>query len=142
MVSPTKWNMSTNYKRRIEDSLEKYRPSEFPRRDKCLYVCFSKENAYEWASYKYRRRNVSYKLLTLEVSGELYWLMSDSYNFLQENCSQEELERASKQYWESPLEDNDALVIDKGVEGLFCGEARITAIENKNFINGESFDVE
>ena len=39
-------------------------------------------------------------------------------------------------------ENNNNLLLDKGYEGLFMGEAIVKAIENKNYINGESMDVE
>ena len=131
-----------DYKRRQEEALEEHRPKGFPRRDSCLYVCFSKENAYEWAYIKYGKRNTPYKLLTLQIDGDLYWLKSDSYNFLDENSSLQMYDQASEDYWNSLIEDERLLLLDKGYEGLFVGENKIIAIEYKNYINGESIDIE
>ena len=139
---PSKWKTMGNYKRRQEEFLEKHRPEEFPRRDSCLFVCFSKENAYEWAYIKYGRRNTSYKLLTLQIDGDLYWLKSDSYNFLNENSTQQEYDEASEDYWNSLIEDERLLPLDKGYEGLFVGENKILASGIINYVNGESIDVE
>lgn len=141
-VTPSKWEVKGELKKKIEDSLESNRPKNYPKRDKCLYVCFSKENAYEWARYKYSKKNTFYILLTLEVTGELYWLMSDCYNQLGEIFTQKQLNDACKDYWNSMTEDKETLVLDKGYEGLFVGEAKVVAIEYKNYMSGESFDVE
>lgn len=139
---PSKWNALEDYKKCIEETLERHRPDGLPRRDKCLYVCFSKENAYEWAYIKYGRQNTTYKLLTLDITGDLYWFMSDCYNFLGNKFTQERLDKACKDYWSSMTEDKGTLVLDKGYEGLFVGEAKVVAIEYKNYMSGESFDVE
>lgn len=139
---PSKRNTTRNYKLRQEETLEEHRPNGFPRRDNCLYVCFSKENAYEWAYIKYGKQNTPYKLLTLQIDGDLYWLKSDSYNFLNDYSSQQEYKQASEDYWNSLIEDERLLPLDKGYEGLFVGENKITAIEYKNYINGESYDIE
>lgn len=139
---PSKWKALGDYKKRQEETLEKHRPNGLPRRDNCLYVCFSKENAYEWARIKYCKRNTCYKLLTLEITGVLYWLMSDCYNQLGEIFTQKQLNDACKDYWNSMTEDKGTLVLDKGYEGLFVGEAKVVAIEYKNYMSGESFDVE
>ena len=138
---PSKWETMGDCKLRQEELLEKHRPKLYPRRDKCLFVCFSKENAYEWAYIKYRERNTSYKLLTLIIDGDLYWLKSDSYNFLNKNSTQQEFDKASIDYWNSLIEDERLLPLDRGYEGLFIGESKIIAIENKNYINGESVDI-
>ena len=53
LVYPSKWEIESERKKRIETVLEANRPEKYPQRDKCLYVCFSKENAYEWARIKY-----------------------------------------------------------------------------------------
>ena len=139
---PSKWEVKGERKKKIEDCLEVNRPKSYPKRDKCLYVCFSKENAYEWAYIKYRRQNTPYKLLTLEVSGDLYWFMSDCYNLLGDKFTHEKLDKACKDYWNSMTGNNNNLLLDKGYEGLFVGEAIVKAIEYKNYINGESIDVE
>lgn len=139
---PSKWKTTGNYKLRQEETLEEHRPKGFPRRDSCLYVCFSKENAYEWAYIKYGKRNIPYKLLTLQIDGDLYWLKSDCYNFLDENSSQQMYDQASEDYWNSLIEDEKLLTLDKGYEGLFVGKNKIIAIEFKNYINGESYDIE
>lgn len=141
-AQPTKWEIKGDFKRRLEESLEKQRPNGMPPRDKCLYVCFSKENAYEWASIKFGRQTTSYKLLTLELNGDLFWLKADCYNFLPPNCSIETIENASIDYWNSNIEVESLLAIDKSYEGLFIGENKITAIEYKNYINGESVDID
>lgn len=138
---PSKWEITGNYKLRQEETLEKYRPNDFPRRDSCLYVCFSKGNAYEWAYIKYGKRNTPYKLLTLQIDGDLYWLKSDNYNFLDENSSQQMYDQASEDYWNSLIEDEKLLTLDKGYEGLFVGKNKIIVIEFKNYINGESYDI-
>ena len=39
-------------------------------------------------------------------------------------------------------ENSNDLMLDKGYEGLFVGEAIVKTIEYKNYINGESVDVE
>ena len=139
---PSKLKATGNYKLRQEESLEGHRPKCFPRRDSCLYVCFSKENAYEWAYIKYGRHNTPYKLLTLQIDGDLYWVKSDTYNFLNENSTQQEYDQASENYWNSLIEDEKFLSLDKGYEGLFVGKNKIIAIEYKNYINGESLDIE
>ena len=139
---PKRWKVIGEFKQRLENSLERHRPNGFPSREKCLYVCFSKENAYEWASCLYKGRITPYKLLTLEISGELFWFKSDCYNFLQKNSSQTEFDKASIDYWDSLVEDESKLTLDKGYEGLFVGESKIIAIEYKQLINGESIDVE
>ena len=139
---PSKWNTMGNYKLRQEETLEEHRPKGFPRRDICLYVCFSKKNAYEWAYIKYGRRNTPYKLLTLRVDGELFWLKSDSFNLLDENSPQQKYDQAGEDYWTSLIEDEKLLTLDKGYEGLFIGENKIISIEYKNYINGESYDIE
>lgn len=139
---PSKWKATGNYKLRQEDSLEEHRPKCFPRRDSCLYVCFSKENVYEWAYIKYGKQNTPYKLLTLQIDGDLYWLKSDSYNFLTKNSTQQEYDKASIDYWNSLIEDEKLLSLDKGYEGLFVGENKIIAIEYKKYFNGESYDIE
>ncbi len=138
----TKWRVIKDYKLQLEKTLEKHRPKEFPPRKKCLFVCFSKENAYEWAYIKYGKRNTPYKLLTIQIDGDLYWLKSDSYNFLNEYSTQQEFDQASVEYWNSLIENERLLPLDKGYEGLFVGKNKIIAIENKNYIDGESFDVE
>ena len=142
-VLPLKSETKSNRKLCLEGTLEKHRPKEYPSRSKCLYVCFSKENAFEWAYIKFGRRGMVYKLLTLEVSGELYWFISNCYNIIREDYTQEQLEKACIDYWDSMTENIDDLILDKGYEGLFIGEAVIVAIECKNYIiNGESRDVE
>jgi prophage antirepressor-like protein len=40
------------------------------------------------------------------------------------------------------IEDKSLLSLDNGYEGLFVGDAVVKAIEYKNYINGESKDVE
>ncbi len=139
---PSKWKALEDYKKCIEETLEKHRPNGFPRRDNCLYVCFSKENAYEWAYIKYWKKDTPYKLLTLEITGELYWFMSDCYNFLGDKFTHEQLDKACKDYWNSMTENKNNLILDKGYEGLFVGDAVVKAIEYKNYINGKSVDVE
>jgi hypothetical protein len=139
---PSKWKALGDYKKRQEETLEKHRPNGFPRRDNCLYVCFSKENAYEWAYIMYGRQNTPYKLLTLEVTGDLYWFMSDCFNLLGDKFTHEKLDKACRDYWNSMTENRNNLILDKGYEGLFVGEAIVKAIEYKNYINGESKDVE
>lgn len=139
---PSKWKTLGDYKNRQEETLEKYRPNGFPRRYNCLFVCFSKENAYEWARIKYCKRDTPYKLLTLEITGELFWFMSDCYNLLNEYSTQQEFDNAAINYWNSLIEDNSLLSLDNGYEGLFVGENKIIEIEYKNYINGESVDVE
>ena len=139
---PSKWKALGNYKKRQEETLEKHRPNGLPRRHNCLYVCFSKENAYEWARIKYCKRNTCYKLLTLELTGELCWLKADCYNFLNECSTQQDFDNEAIRYWESLIEDKSLLSLDNGYEGLFVGDAVVKAIEYKNYINGESMDVE
>jgi hypothetical protein len=139
---PTKWEHVTDFKKRNEEALERNRPETFPPRDKCLYICFSKENAYEWARIKYSNRNTPYKLLTLEVCGELFWLKACCYNRIHETDSQDILNKACVDYWNSLVQDNRMLTIGNEYEGLFVGENKIIDIEFKNYINGESFDVE
>ena len=141
-VIPHKWKNKGEFKQKIEDALEMHRPKEYPPRDECLYVCFSKENVNEWLSMKYCNRIIAYKLLTLEVTGELFWFMAECYNSLRKEYSQEELNNACSSYWASMKENTDNLVIGKEYEGLFVGENKIVAIEYKNFINGESQDIE
>ena len=142
LAYPSKWEVKGERKKKIEDCLEANRPKSYPKRDKCLYVCFSKENAYEWAYIKYGRQNTPYKLLTLEVSGDLYWFMSDCFNLLGDKFTHEKLDKACRDYWNSMTENRNNLILDKGYEGLFVGEAIVKAIEYKNYINGESKDVE
>ena len=139
---PSKWEIKGERKKKIEDCLEANRPESYPKRDKCLYVCFSKENAYEWARIKYCKRNMPYKLLTLEITGELYWFKADCYHFLGEKFTHEQLEEACEDYWNSMTENRNNLILDKGYEGLFVGDAIVKAIEYKNYINGESKDIE
>lgn len=139
---PSKWKALGDYKKRQEETLEKHRPNGLPKRDNCLYVCFSKENAYEWARIKYCKRNTCYKLLTLELTGELCWLKADCYNFLNECSTQQDFDNEAIRYWESLIEDKSLLSLDNGYEGLFVGDAVVKAIEYKNYINGESMDVE
>lgn len=126
----------------VEDALEKHRPKDFPRRDECLFVCFSKENAYEWASIKYGKMDTPYKLLTLEITGDLYWVKADCYNFLGNVFTQEQLNNACVDYWKSITERQTDLILDRAYEGLFIGKTKVIAVENKNYINGESYDVE
>ena len=142
LVNPSKWEVIGERKKIIEDSLESNRPKNFPKRDKCLYVCFSKKNACEWARIKYCKRNMPYKLLTLEITGELYWFKADCYHFLGEEFTHEQLEEACEDYWNSMTENRNNLILDKGYEGLFVGDAIVKAIEYKNYINGESKDIE
>jgi hypothetical protein len=139
---PSKWEIKGERKQKIEECLEANRPSSYPKRDKCLYVCFSKENAYEWARIKYCKKDTPYKLLTLEITGELFWFMSDYYNLLDEYSTQQEFDNAAINYWNSLIEDERFLPLDKGYEGLFVGKNKIIAIEYKNYINGESRDIE
>lgn len=141
-VFPSKRKILGKYKKRQEDSLEKHRLNGLPRRDECLYACFSKENAYEWARIKYCKRKTCYKLLTLEITGELCWFKADCYNFLGEGSTQQDFDNAAIHYWESLIENESLLSLDNGYEGLFVGEAVVKAIEYKNYINGESMDVE
>ena len=142
LVYPSKWEIESERKKRIETVLEANRPEKYPQRDKCLYVCFSKENAYEWARIKYCKSNTSYKLLTLELTGELYWFMSDCYNLFIDVVTPEQLDKACRDYWNSMTENRNSLILDKGYEGLFMGDAVVKAIEYKNYVNGESIDVE
>lgn len=139
---PSKWKMRSEFKQRLEVALEKERPDGLPTRGKCLFVCFSTKNACEWAKSKYGKKDTPYKLLTLEVSGNIFWLKADCYNFLQPNSSQEEFDKAAMNYWNSVVEDKSMLTLDEGYEGLFVGENKIIDIEYKNYINGESVDVE
>lgn len=139
---PSNREIKGELKKKIEDCLEANRPMSYPKRDKCLNVCFSKENAYEWARIKYREKDTPYKLLSLEITGDLYWFMSDCYNFLGDKFTNEQLVKACNDYWNSMTENNNNLLLDKGYEGLFVGEAIVKAIEYKNYINGESIDVE
>lgn len=141
-VNPSKWEVKGELKKKIEKCLEINRPKLYPKRYKCLYVCFSKENAYEWAKIIYGRRDTPYKLLNLEITGDLYWLMSDCYNRLGDKFTHEQLDKACKDYWNSMTDSNINLILDKGYEGLFVGEAKVVAIEYKNYMSGESFDVE
>ena len=101
LACPSKREIEGEWKKDIEESLEINRPKTFPKRDKCLYVCFSKENAYEWARIKYGKRDTPYKLLTLELTGELYWFMSDCYNLFGDVFTQERLDKACIDYWNS-----------------------------------------
>ena len=144
-VIPHKWKNKGEFKQKIENALETHRPEGYPSRDSCLYVCFSEKNAEEWAKFKYRRPpfNIStiYKLLTLEVTGELYWFMAEYCNLLRKDCTQEELCKACSSYWASMKENIADLIIGKEYEGLFVGENKIVDIKYKNFINGESQDV-
>lgn len=131
------------YKKKIEEALEKHRPENYPQRSNCLFVCFSKENAYEWAYIKYMKQDYTqYKLLTLEITGKLYWFKAECYNLLHEGSSNEQIDKACKEYWNSSIENPTNSVIGKEYEGLFVGNAVVKAIESKIFINGESFDVE
>ena len=68
--------------------------------------------------------------------------MSDCFNFLGDKFTQEQLDKACKDYWDSMTESKTDLILDKGYEGLFAGDAVIKAIENKNYVNGESVDFE
>ena len=83
-----------------------------------------------------------YKLLILEITGELFWFKADSYNLLGDKFTHEQLDKACEDYWNSMTENRNKLILDKGYEGLFVGEAIVKAIEHKNYINGESYDVE
>lgn len=139
---PSKWEVLGEYKQHQEESLEKLRPKEYPQREECLYVCFSKENAYEWARIKYNHQNTYYIILTLEVSGDLFWLKANCYNYLRKNDTQEEFDQAAINYWNSVIEDDSLLTLDQGYEGLFVGKNKIIKIEYKNYINGKSFDIE
>jgi len=139
---PSKWKALEDYKKCIEETLEKHRPNGLPRRDNCLYVCFSKENAYEWAYIKYWKKDTPYKLLTLEITGELYWFMADYYNLLGDKFTHRQLDKACKDYWNSMTENRNDLMLDKGYEGLFVGAAIVKTIEYKNYYNGESKDIE
>lgn len=139
---PAKRKAIGDYKQRQEEALENHRPKGFPRRDRCLYVCFSKKNAYEWAYIKYGKRNTPYKLLTLEASGNLFWLKACYYNRLLISDSQEKYDTASIDYWNSLVEDECCLTLDNEYEGLFIGENNIISIEYMNYINGESYDIE
>lgn len=141
-VHPSKWEIDGERKKKIEDRLETNRPKSYPKRDNCLYVCFSKENAYEWAYIKYGRQNTAYKLLTLEVTGYMYWFMSDCYNRLGDKFTHEQLDKSCRDYWNSMTESKKDLILDKGYEGLFVGDAVVKAVEYKNYINGESIDIE
>lgn len=141
-VYPPKWEVKGERKKKIEDCLETNRPKSYPKRDRCLYVCFSKENAYEWARIKYGKRVTPYKLLMLELTGELYWFMSDCYNRVEDVVTQEQLDEACRDYWNSMTENKNDLILDKGYEGLFVGDAVVKAIEYKNYVNGESIVVE
>jgi prophage antirepressor-like protein len=40
------------------------------------------------------------------------------------------------------MTDNNNLILDKGYEGLFVGDAVVKTIEYKNYTNGESIDVD
>lgn len=51
-------------------------------------------------------------------------------------------DKASIDYWNSLIEDEKLLSLDKGYEGLFVGENKIIAIEYKKYFNGESYDIE
>ena len=64
------------------------------------------------------------------------------YNFLGEIFTQEQLDKSCRDYWNSMTENRNNLILDKGYEGLFVGDAIVKAIECKNYINGESKDVE
>ena len=141
LLNPSKWKVNGE-QNKIEDCLEANRPKSYPKRDKCLYVCFSKENACEWARIKYCKRNMPYKLLTLEITGELYWFKADCYHFLGEEFTHEQLEEACEDYWNSMTENRNNLILDKGYEGLFVGEAIVKGIDYKNYINGETIDIE
>jgi hypothetical protein len=67
--------------------------------------------------------------------------MSDCYNRLGDKFTQEQLDKACKVYWNS-MTDNNNLILDKGYEGLFVGDAVVKTIEYKNYTNGESIDVD
>lgn len=139
---PHEWKVKGEFKQKIESTLEKYRPKEYPPRSICLYVCFSKKNAEEWAYMKYGRHNTPYKLLTLEVTGELFWFMTDWYNFLKDGDSPEKINKACSNYWSSMKESMEDLPIDRGYEGLFVGDNEIVAIECMEYVDGESRSTE
>lgn len=131
-VVPSKWDIRGEFKQRVENELEENCPKDkFPSRSKCLFVCFSKENADEWAYIKYMRKTTKYKLLTLEVSGDLYWLKADTFNFLNKKSSPNDVQKACIDYWNSEVQNEKNLLLDKAYEGLFVGENRVIEIEDK-----------
>lgn len=137
-ANPSKCKVKGERKKKMEDCLEANRPKPYPKRDNCL----SNENAYEWAGIIYSKKDTPYKLLTLELTGELYWFMSDCYNLLGDVFTHEQLDKACKDYWNSIIENSNELKLDKGYEDLFVGDAVVKALEYKNYINGESLDIE
>ena len=130
MILPHSRDYCGEHKRRVEQTLQVYKPSFFPSRKDSLFVCFSKENANEWAVHKWGT-NTEYKLLTLSVTGDLFWLKAEYYNNCWPSCSDEMLINATKKYWDSNTEDIDSLTVDHEYEGLFVGDAKVIGVEIK-----------
>ena len=127
-ILPSQQDYCGEHKERVEKALQDSKPIQYPSRKDCLFVCFSKENANEWALLKWRA-NKKYKLLTLSVTGEIFWFMAEHYNRCPSSCSDEMLSEAANKYWNSCKNNNNSLTIDHEYEGIFVGRAEIIDIE-------------
>lgn len=124
-------------KQMVEEALEIVRPKDFPSRKDCVFVCFSEENAEEWAKNMLLQKpkgSLSYKLLKLEVTDKVYWFRAEEYNmlYLHTKWSNELLLDTAKKYWDSYCDSTGNLEVGHEWEGLLNGEAKIIDITVKN----------
>ena len=121
-------------KKQIEQKLEENRPSDFPQRNKALFVFPESEHDYEtiWANAKYNHNEREYFLLELELTGSLYWLNAACYICPFSNQSE---------YWKE-IDEAD-FSHDMDIEGLFTGTAIIKKIVRKRHcLNGDNIEIE
>lgn len=124
-------------KQRVEEALEKERLPKFPSRKNCVFVCFSEENAEEWARNMLLNKHInstSYKLLKLEVTNDVYWFRGEEYNmlYLHKVWTDELLQKTAEKYWGSYCDSPAKLEVGHEWEGLLDGDARIVDITVKN----------
>lgn len=121
--------------------LESVRPKELPLRSQALFVC-KKGDINNWIiEFGLLPNGVkSFKVLTLELSGNLFWLDKDKFTkyHFERNARPNEVVDSTKyacEYWKSLLTNNQ--LQDRNVngqelyEGLFYGEAKIIDINEQ-----------
>lgn len=128
--------INANYSPRklmIENYFERIRVADYPNlpsRKSSLFVFPIDDMKFreEWLNILYPHQNVEYVLLTISLTGELFWFDSDFYNdCLLFELDPSKLEEQARLYWE-PKDDYSNL---PQIEGLFVGTAIIENIEIK-----------
>lgn len=117
-----------------EDFFETIRLNSFnhlPSRLSSLFV-FPREDAVVelWVSLNSRFKVCKYALLSLELTGELFWFDEDLFTKAGVPCYHEQIESLATKYWGSASCSPSGFVLP---EGLFRGVAIIKQIELRTY---------